>query len=59
MKKKTKLQELEERIQKLEREMGNKTIIIPNYPPVNLPANNPNLHYHGSMPCYNNPCVWC
>ena len=19
---------------------------------------NPNLHYHNGMPCYNNPCVW-
>lgn len=23
------------------------------------PVNNPNLHYHGQSPCYNNPCVWC
>lgn len=21
--------------------------------------NNPNLHYHGAIPCYQNPCVWC
>lgn len=30
------------------------------YPPqtVSLPPN-PNLHYHGEIPCYKNPCVWC
>lgn len=26
--------------------------------PIPLVNNNPNLHYHGSIPCYNNPCVW-
>ena len=36
--------------------------IQPNYPiynPIQILPNNPNLHYHGSMPCYNNPCIWC
>jgi ribosome biogenesis GTPase A len=33
------------------------------YPPIQYipytpPAYNPNIHYHGSIPCYNNPCVW-
>tara|TARA_R110000868_G_scaffold114344_3_gene306440 strand:- start:5504 stop:5740 length:237 start_codon:yes stop_codon:yes gene_type:complete len=29
--------------------------------PLTIPAMppNPNLHYHGTMPCYQSPCVWC
>lgn len=33
----------------------------PIYPPYtpNYQPQNPNLHYHGGIPCYQNPCVWC
>lgn len=27
--------------------------------PLHYPEKNPNLHYHGTMPCYQNPCFWC
>lgn len=27
--------------------------------PQTTTTNNPNLHYHGTHPCYQNPCVWC
>ena len=46
-----KIIELEKRIIELEK----KPLYIPQYQPN---FNNPNLHYHGSMPCYQNPCYW-
>lgn len=27
--------------------------------PTIMPPQNSNLHYHGQMPCYRNPCIWC
>lgn len=43
------------------KERAEKNIInVPHYesmPFIN--KDNPNLHYHNGMPCYNNPCVWC
>lgn len=53
--KKTKLQELEERIEALE---ASKTQIIYNFPQ-QPQVQNPNLHYHNVTPCYQNPCIWC
>jgi hypothetical protein len=51
-KKETKLQELERRIKVLE---DRATTLPPNYP------QDPNWftihHFHGSQPCFNNPCV--
>lgn len=35
-----------------------KEYIFPNNP-MPLVDNNPNKHYHGQIPCYNNPCYWC
>lgn len=54
------IKELKKRIEELEK----RPIITPIYQPIqylpypNLLQPNPNLHYHGSVPCYNNPCVW-
>jgi|APSaa5957512493_1039668.scaffolds.fasta_scaffold108568_2 hypothetical protein len=45
---------LQERAQKIP------PMYIPPYKEPDNPLNtNPNLHYHGTLPCYNNPCVWC
>lgn len=40
------------------KEMANRPQTI-NYPMNPMPLNNPNLHYHGAKPCYQNPCVTC
>lgn len=52
--------EIYEAIGKL-KEKSNKPADIHYYPNPVMPLvnNNPNLHYHGNSPCYNNPCVWC
>ena len=56
----SKVKELEKRIEELEQ----RPQYFPYYPPTYQPpapaptAPNPNLHYHGTMPCYNNPCYW-
>jgi len=64
-KKETKLQELERRIKYLE-DVSKPQLpsYTPPYPQPYIPQgpinpHNPNLHYHGTMPCYNNPCIWC
>jgi hypothetical protein len=54
------IKKLKERIEELEM----RPRYIPYYPPTfqhHAPyyPTNPNLHYHGAQPCYNNPCVWC
>jgi len=50
------IKELKKRIEELEK----RPQIIPYYPPTQyFPLVNLNLHYHGQIPCYNNPCVWC
>ncbi len=53
----SKVKELEKRIEELEK----RPQVMPYYPPVFQPQQptNPNLHYHGQMPCWNNPCYWC
>lgn len=59
MKKKTKIQELEERITRLENMLSKPIQPIP--PHIHqwpVPPNS-NLHYHGTTPCYQNPCIWC
>ena len=50
-------QKLDRIIELLEKllEKNSNGIIMYN-PPATLP--NPNLHYHGTIPCYNNPCYW-
>lgn len=47
------LEEILERVKRLE---DNK-IDIP-YKTIVFPPPNPNLHYHGTTACYNNPCFW-
>ena len=55
------IKKLKERIEELEK----RPQYVPMYHPIQifpqpaLPINNPNLHYHGQMPCWNNPCYWC
>lgn len=58
MKKETKLEELERRIIALEQ----RPYEFAGYRYIPQPQQNfphPNLHFHGQMPCYQNPCVWC
>lgn len=56
-----KIEELEKRIAELEK----RPVYIPYqpivYPPSQIPQLpvHPNLHYHGQLPCYQNPCYWC
>ena len=49
--------EQEELIDLLQQERKLKQPIIQYMP--NWQCLNPNLHFHGSQPCYNNPCIWC
>ena len=57
-KKESKLQELERRIAALEVRPYDFGGYIYYPAPMQVPQN-PNLHYHGQMPCYQNPCNWC
>lgn len=59
------IKKLKERIEELEK----RPQYVPTYQPIIIEpmrgvpmllyGYNPNLHYHGSIPCYNNPCYWC
>lgn len=59
------LQEILKRLEALEKSSSGPaphyqpfTPTIPQFP-VFPPWHNPNLHWHGAHPCYNNPCVFC
>lgn len=51
--------ELKRRVEELEK----RPVYIPYSPPAVFPQQpqtwmRPPFHYHGTQPCYNNPCVW-
>ena len=56
MKKKTKIQELEERIEILEK----KSLLNIQLNPIfgYYITNSAPYHFHGNQPCWNNPCYW-
>lgn len=60
IKDKVKIKELEERIRKLEQRPQYIPVYPPQFYPVQQPQPfiDPNHHYHGTTPCYRNPCVW-
>ena len=54
--------EIYEAIGKLKERAENpqkEVVYFPNTGVMPLYNNEPNLHYHGIIPCRNNPCVWC
>lgn len=57
---KKEIEELKKRVEELEK----RPQFMPVYCPIQtfpIPNSsvNPNLHYHGQMACYQNPCYWC
>lgn len=51
---------IQEKIIELYKEKDRLNTSIPYIPyqPIFPNIQNPNLHYHGTLPCYNNPCFW-
>ena len=55
---------LELEIAKVNLEIEKQKIVYPVYPSYPVYPNyiqplTTSPHYHGTMPCWNNPCVWC
>ena len=59
------IESLERRLAELEMTLKNRNPHIcppcpfPHYPQPVTAHTNPNLHWHNSTPCYQNPCYWC